>query len=83
MPLISEVVAASEKPFRLDQLASIARMSISTLNHRFRAATPLSPLQYQHWPSSLHAADFATPDRIDLKPARTSSEKSRGCSQAA
>jgi hypothetical protein len=37
----------------------------------------------QQPPSSLHAADFATPDRSDLKPARTSSEKSRGCSQAA
>jgi AraC-like DNA-binding protein len=35
------------KPFRLDQLASVARMGISPLNHRFRAATALSPLQYQ------------------------------------
>jgi AraC-like DNA-binding protein len=35
------------KPFRLDHLASIARMGISTLNHHFRAATSLSPLQYQ------------------------------------
>jgi len=35
------------KPFRLEQLASIARMGVSTLNHRFRAATSLSPLQYQ------------------------------------
>jgi AraC-like DNA-binding protein len=35
------------KPFRLDQLASVARMGISTLHHRFRAVTALSPLQYQ------------------------------------
>jgi len=35
------------KPFRLEQLASIARMGVSTFNHRFRAATSLSPLQYQ------------------------------------
>jgi AraC-like DNA-binding protein len=35
------------KPFRLYQLASVARMGISTLHHHFRAATALSPLQYQ------------------------------------
>jgi AraC-like DNA-binding protein len=35
------------KPFRLDQLAEIARMGVSTLNHHFRAVTALSPLQYQ------------------------------------
>lgn len=35
------------KPFRLDQLAAIARMGVSTLNHHFRAVTALSPLQYQ------------------------------------
>jgi len=35
------------KPFSLDELASVARVGISTLNHRFRAATSLSPLQYQ------------------------------------
>lgn len=35
------------KPFRLDHLASIARMGVSTLNHHFRAVTAQSPLQYQ------------------------------------
>jgi AraC-like DNA-binding protein len=30
-----------------DQLAAIARMGVSTLNHHFRASTALSPLQYQ------------------------------------
>ena len=35
------------KPFRLDQLAEIARMGVSMLNHHFRAVTALSPLQYQ------------------------------------
>jgi AraC-like DNA-binding protein len=34
------------KPFRLDQLAAVARMGVSTLNHHFRATTSLSPLQY-------------------------------------
>lgn len=35
------------KPFRLDELASMARMGVSTFNHQFRAATSISPLQYQ------------------------------------
>jgi AraC-like DNA-binding protein len=34
------------KPFRLDELAAVARIGVSTLNHHFRAATSLSPLQY-------------------------------------
>jgi AraC-type transcriptional regulator len=34
------------KPFRLDQLAAVARMGVSTLHHHFRTATSLSPLQY-------------------------------------
>jgi AraC-like DNA-binding protein len=35
------------KPLRLDQLASVARMGMSTLHHHFRAVTALSPLRYQ------------------------------------
>ena len=35
------------KTFRLNQLASVAHMGISTLHHHFRAVTTLSPLQYQ------------------------------------
>jgi len=35
------------KRFCLDELASIALMGISTFNHQFRAATSISPLQYQ------------------------------------
>ena len=35
------------KPLRVDELASIANMGISTLHHRFRALTAMSPLQYQ------------------------------------
>jgi AraC-like DNA-binding protein len=34
------------KPFRLDELAAVAGMGVSTLNHHFRATTSLSPLQY-------------------------------------
>jgi AraC-like DNA-binding protein len=35
------------KPLRLEELAEVARMGISTLHHHFRALTALSPLQYQ------------------------------------
>jgi len=35
------------KPLRVDELAEVARMGISTLHHHFRALTAMSPLQYQ------------------------------------
>ena len=35
------------KPLRLDEMAEVARMGISTLHHHFRALTAMSPLQYQ------------------------------------
>lgn len=35
------------KPLRLEELATIARMGVSTLHHQFRALTAVSPLQYQ------------------------------------
>ena len=35
------------KPLRLEELAEIARMGMSTLHHHFRALTAMSPLQYQ------------------------------------
>jgi AraC-like DNA-binding protein len=35
------------KPLRLEDLAGVARMGISTLHHHFRALTAMSPLQYQ------------------------------------
>lgn len=36
-----------EKPLRLEELAEIAGMGVSTLHHHFRALTAMSPLQYQ------------------------------------
>ena len=36
-----------EKPLNVDQLATIAGMSRSTLHHRFRALTAMSPLRFQ------------------------------------
>jgi len=35
------------KPLRLEELAEVARMGMSTLHHHFRALTTMSPLQYQ------------------------------------
>lgn len=35
------------KPLRIDELASMARMGVSTLHHQFRSLTAMSPLQYQ------------------------------------
>jgi AraC-like DNA-binding protein len=35
------------KPLRVEDLAEMARMGVSTLHHHFRALTAMSPLQYQ------------------------------------
>ena len=35
------------KPLHLEELAGIARMGVSTLQHQFRTLTAMSPLQYQ------------------------------------
>jgi transcriptional regulator GlxA family with amidase domain len=35
------------KPLRVEDLAKIAGMGVSTLHHHFRALTAVSPLQYQ------------------------------------
>jgi AraC-like DNA-binding protein len=35
------------KPLRVEELASLARMGVSTLHHQFRSLTAMSPLQYQ------------------------------------
>ena len=44
-----------EKPLNVDQLATIAGMSRSTLHHHFRGLTAMSPLQFQKQ-LRLHAA---------------------------
>jgi len=35
------------KPLRVKELADVAGMAVTTLHHRFRALTAMSPLQYQ------------------------------------
>jgi AraC-like DNA-binding protein len=36
-----------EKPLRVEDLAQMARMGVSTFHHRFREMTAMSPVQYQ------------------------------------
>ena len=36
-----------DKPLRMEALADIARMGVSTLHHQFRSLTSMSPLQFQ------------------------------------
>jgi AraC-like DNA-binding protein len=36
-----------DKPLRVDDLASVAQMGVSTFHHHFRSLTAMSPLQYQ------------------------------------
>jgi AraC-like DNA-binding protein len=44
---IAWVKANYTKPLRMEELAQIAGMGLSTLHHHFRALTAMSPLQYQ------------------------------------
>lgn len=44
---ISWIKANYAKPLRVEELAQIAGMAVSTLHHHFRALTAMSPLQYQ------------------------------------
>jgi AraC-like DNA-binding protein len=36
-----------DKPLRVEELASVAQMGVSTFHHHFRTLTAMSPLQYQ------------------------------------
>jgi AraC-like DNA-binding protein len=36
-----------DKPLRVEKLATMARMGVSTLHHQFRSLTMMSPLQFQ------------------------------------
>jgi AraC-like DNA-binding protein len=44
---ISWLRANYAQPLHMEELASMARMGVSTLHHQFRALTAMSPLQYQ------------------------------------
>ena len=45
--VIAWIRANYAKPLRVEDLAQIAGMSMSTLHHHFRVLTSMSPLQYQ------------------------------------
>ncbi|MBV8572525.1 MAG: AraC family transcriptional regulator [Acidobacteriaceae bacterium] len=53
--VIAWIRANYAKPLRVDDLAEIAAMGVSTLHHHFRVLTSMSPLQYQKQ-LRLHAA---------------------------
>ena len=53
--VIAWIRANYAKPLRVEDLAQIAGMGVSTLHHHFRALTAMSPLQYQKQ-LRLHAA---------------------------
>jgi AraC-like DNA-binding protein len=44
---VAWITANYAKPLRVEELAQIARMGVSTLHHHFRMLTAMSPLQYQ------------------------------------
>ena len=45
--VIAWITANYAKPLRVEELAGLASMGISTLHHHFRMLTAMSPLQYQ------------------------------------
>ena len=52
-------------PLRVEQLAGIARMGVSTLHHHFRAMTAMSPLQYQKHLRLHHARELMLSEAAD------------------
>jgi AraC-like DNA-binding protein len=44
--IIAEMKADLAKPFRVEELAARAHMSVSSFHHHFKAVTAMSPLQY-------------------------------------
>jgi AraC-like DNA-binding protein len=44
---IAWIKANCSRPLRIEELAEVAGMAVSTLHHHFRAMTTMSPLQYQ------------------------------------
>jgi AraC-like DNA-binding protein len=44
---VAWITANYAKPLRVEDLAQVASMGVSTLHHHFRMLTAMSPLQYQ------------------------------------
>ena len=62
---IAWVKANFAKPLRVEDLANIAGMGVSTLHHHFRALTAMSPLQYQKQLRLQAARDRMLMDGLD------------------
>ncbi|MGH0219360.1 AraC family transcriptional regulator N-terminal domain-containing protein [Sinorhizobium meliloti] len=53
------------KPLRVEELAEIANMGVSTLHHHFRAMTAMSPLQFQKHLRLHHARELMLSKSLD------------------
>jgi AraC-like DNA-binding protein len=53
------------RPLRVEELAAIANMGISTLHHHFRAMTAMSPLQFQKHLRLHHARELMLSEQLD------------------
>lgn len=62
---IAWIAANYAKPLRVEELAELAGMGVSTLHHRFRALTSMSPLQYQKQIRLQSARSLMLNDRLD------------------
>ena len=65
-----------DKPLRVEELASVAQMGVSTLHHHFRSLTAMSPLQYQKR-LRLHAARVRMMTNAWMPPALPSRSATR------
>nr|WP_132077021.1 AraC family transcriptional regulator [Sinorhizobium americanum] len=53
------------RPLRVEELAEIANMGVSTLHHHFRAMTAMSPLQFQKHLRLHHARELMLAESLD------------------
>lgn len=74
---------------RIDELAREVNLSVSTLHHRFKAVTAMSPLHYQKQLRLQEARKLMLNDgleacaagyRVDMKARRSSAPSTAGCS---
>ncbi|MDK1377398.1 MULTISPECIES: AraC family transcriptional regulator [unclassified Sinorhizobium] len=59
------------RPLRIEELAEVANMGVSTLHHHFRAMTAMSPLQFQKHLRLHHARELMLSQSLDAATAAT------------
>ncbi|WFU50623.1 AraC family transcriptional regulator [Sinorhizobium terangae] len=59
------------RPLRVEELAEVANMGVSTLHHHFRAMTAMSPLQFQKHLRLHHARELMLSQSVDAATAAT------------